>query len=337
VSELTYLSSREVAAACADLDPVAVVAEALARHASDRSHLPDETYLGWETNAGEPARVLAMPGLVHGDGAAGVKVLGANPGNPVRGLARAAGLTVLFDQDTARPVCVMEAATISARRTAAVTALSARLLEGPPIERMAVIGAGALAAAHLELLPAGLPALAEVRLHDLEPGRAQALGMMFERRLQLHGARVRLAPAAERAIRGAELVIAVTTATTGYVELGWLAPGAVVVNVSLDDVLPEVVLGAERVVVDDWRVVRSDRRRLLGRMARDGLVTGPGADGAPVHAELGDLLLGRRPGRQNEEERILVNPFGLAIEDVAMAARVHAAARRLGLGIRLET
>jgi N-[(2S)-2-amino-2-carboxyethyl]-L-glutamate dehydrogenase len=333
VSGLTYLSGREVAAACADIEPVAVVAEALAQHAHGRAGLPEESYLAWQTPAGEPARVLAMPGLLDGDRAAGVKVLGANPGNPAHGLARAAGLTVLFDRTSARPVCVMEAATISALRTAAVSALAAQLLAGPQLERMAVIGAGALAAAHLDLLPALLPGLAEIRLHDLVPGRAQALAMSFERRV--HG-RLRVAHTAERAVRGAELVVAVTTATEGYIELGWLAPGALVVNVSLDDVLPEVVLGAELVVVDDWHAVRADGRRLLGRMARDGLVSAPGAEAGPVHAELGDLLIGRRPGRRGDDERVLVNPFGLAIEDVALAVRVHQAARRLGLGLALE-
>jgi N-[(2S)-2-amino-2-carboxyethyl]-L-glutamate dehydrogenase len=336
VGGLTYLSGREVAVACADLDPVAVVAEALAHHAAGDSELPDEAYLAWQTQRGESARLLAMPGLVDGNGFVGVKVLGANPGNPARGLARAAGLTVLFDRAGARPVCAMEAATISALRTAAVSALAAQLLAGPPVERMAVVGAGALAAAHLDVVPAALPALAEVRLHDIATGRAQALGMSFERRLQRRGARLRIAHTAERAIRGAELVVAVTTATEGYIELGWLAPGALVVNVSLDDVLPEVVLGVELVVVDDWRVVRTDGRRLLGRMARDGLVTGPDTEGGPVHAQLGDLLIGRRPGRQADHDRILVNPFGLAIEDVALAVRVHAAARRLGLGTSLE-
>jgi N-[(2S)-2-amino-2-carboxyethyl]-L-glutamate dehydrogenase len=332
VSGLTYLSGRDVAFACADVDPVTVVAEALAQHAAGDSELPGEAYLAWRTSAGERARLLAMPGLLDGNGLVGVKLLGANPGNPARGMARAAGLTVLFDRASARPVCVMEAATISALRTGAVSALAVQLLAGPPVERMAVIGAGTLAAAHLEVLPAVLPALCEVRLHDLAAGRAQALGMSFERRLRQ---RIRLAPTAERAIRGAELVVTVTTATEGYVELDWLAPGAMVVNVSLDDVLPEVVLGVDRVVVDDWDVVKGDRRRLLGRMARDGLVTGPGAAG-PVHAQLGDLLVGRRPGREGDRERILVNPFGLAIEDVALAVRVHAAARRLGLGVGLE-
>jgi N-[(2S)-2-amino-2-carboxyethyl]-L-glutamate dehydrogenase len=332
VTELTYLSGREVAAACADLDPVAVVADALAQHAAGDCELPEEAYLAWRTPRGEPARLLAMPGLVDGDGVAGVKVLGSNPGNPARGMSRAAGLTVLFDRASARPVCVMEAATISALRTAAVSALAARLLAGPPVERMALIGAGALAAAHLELLPPLLPALAEIRLHDLAPGRAQALAMSFQRGLRQ---RLRVAPTAERAIRGAELVITATTATEGYIALDWLAPGALVVNVSLDDVLPEIVLGADLVVVDDWHVVQADRRRLLGRMARDGLVTGPGA-GGPVHAQLGDLLIGRRHGRRADYERILVNPFGLAIEDVALAVRVHAAARRLGLGVGLE-
>ena len=332
MSGLIYLSGREVAVACADLDPVAVVADALAHHAAGDCELPEEAYLAWQTHRGEPARLLAMPGLLDGEGVVGVKVLASNPGNPARGLARAAGLTVLFERASARPVCVMEAATISALRTAAVSALAARLLAGPPIERMALIGAGALASAHLDLLPPLLPGLAEIRLHDVAPGRAQALAMSFERGLRQ---RLRVAPSAERAIRGAELVITTTTATEAYVALDWLAPGALVVNVSLDDVLPEVVLGVDRVVVDDWDVVKGDRRRLLGRMARDGLVTGPGAAG-PVHAQLGDLLVGRRPGREGDRERILVNPFGLAIEDVALAVRVHAAARRLGLGVGLE-
>jgi 2,3-diaminopropionate biosynthesis protein SbnB len=337
VSRLLYLSGRDVATACRDFDPVPVVADALAQHAFGHTVLPEEAYLGWRAATGDPARILAMPGLIDGRQAtAGVKLIGSNPGNPANGRARAAGLTVLFDTATAEPVCVMEAAHISALRTAAITALAARLLARPPVERVALIGAGTIGAMHLELLPPALPDLAEMRIHDLDQRRAAVLAAVAGARLEGCGIEVAPAGEAEEAIRGAALVVLATTAGHGYVELSWLAPGALVVNVSLDDVLPEVVLGTDRVIVDDWRLVRADRRRLLGRMAREGLLSGPGEGRGPVHAELGEVLVGRRPGRTAEEERILVNPFGLAIEDVAVARRVHASARGLGLGVSLE-
>jgi ornithine cyclodeaminase len=245
---------------------------------------------------------------------------------------------VLFDGVTARPVCVMEAAHLSALRTAAVTALAAQLLARPPVGRLALIGAGAIGAMHLDLLPRVLSGLSEVRLYDVERPRADALRALAGRDLERRGVRVRIAVDAETAIRGAELVVPATTTTCGYIALRWLAPGALLVNVSLDDALPEVVLGADRVVVDDWRLVRSDDRRLLGRMARAGLVSAPGEDGAagPVHAELGEIVIGRTAGRTHADQRILVNPFGLAIEDVALARSAYAAARALGLGVSLE-
>ncbi len=322
---ILYLAEHEVELALERIDPVAAVAAVLAAHARSETILPDEAYLRWERD-GEILRSLCMPAVV--DSSPGVKIINANAANPARGLPRASGLTLLFDPQTARPTCVMEGARISCLRTAAVTALSAELLAARRVERLALIGAGALARCHLYLLPQRLPELREIRLYDLDPERAAA----FEA-----GARsVVICDSAEQAIRGAELIVPLTTTTTGYIRYEWLQPGALLVNVSLDDPLPEVVLRADKLFVDDWDIVAADDRRLLGRMLRDGSICGPDGDGArAVDGELGELLIGARPGRSHPDEIILFNPFGLAIEDLAIAQQVYQHAASLGLGTPL--
>jgi ornithine cyclodeaminase len=381
---ILYLRARDVREAMEDVDPVAVIGAVLRRHGAGDTVLPDEAYLPWKTPAGDGARSLNMPAYVgagegqgQGQGVgqgqagapvAGTKVINGNPGNVRRGLPRASGVTMLFDVATARIACIMEGARISATRTAAVTAAAAGALEGPAVRCLAVIGAGALAEAHLDLLPGRLPQLREVRLFDLDGERAEARRRAAAPDLEARGVRLEVAPSAEAAIRPAQLIVPVTTTTTGYIALDWLQPGAILVNVSLDDPLPEVALGADRLFVDDWHLVRTDSRRLLGRMYRAGQIKGPDAaesiahEGGPgaqaperdhlsptdggrapkrttpraVDGELGQVLAGLRPGRLRERDVILVNPFGLAIEDVALAAEVQRAATRRGLGLWLE-
>lgn len=329
---ILYLSERAVARALNEVDPIDAVASALAAHARGETTLPGEAYLSWQHD-GESLRSLSMPAAA--DGCAGVKIINANPANPDRGLARASGVTILFDVQTGRPVCIMEAARISCLRTAAVTALAVDLLGAHPIERIAILGAGALARCHLHLLPRRLPQLREIRLYDLEPQRTAALAKECNL--------VRVCESAEQAIRGAQVIVPVTTTTSGYIRYGWLEPGSVLANVSLDDPLPEVVLGADKIFVDDWSLVAADERRLLGRMLRAGEIQAPDVEssraiGGPrsVDGELGDVLIGARAGRARADEIVLVNPFGLAIEDLAVATRVHRRAVELGLGSQLE-
>jgi ornithine cyclodeaminase len=350
---ILYLSALEVARALEAVDVVEVVAAALAAHARGETVLPDEAHLAWACDD-EPLRSLSMPALV-GD-CAGVKLINANPANPRRGLPRASGLIVLFGLETGRPFCILEAARISCLRTAGVTAVATDLLAPRPLERAALLGAGALARGHLELLASRLPALREIRVYDVDRALAAALaadcgglatgrgglatgrGGLATGRGGLATGRAVVCDSAEDAIRGAELVVTVTTTTTGYICHDWLAPGALLVNVSLDDPLPEVVLRADKVFVDDWARVAGDPRRLLGRMLRAGQITGPADPDGPgrtIDGELGEILIGAREGRAGPQEIILVNPFGLAVEDVAVARSVHRHAERRGLGTAL--
>jgi len=321
---LCYIDAAEVAASLATIDPVARIRDVLALHAKGETVLPDEAYLPWTGPDGSACRSLNMPGMIRGgvDGidTAGTKIINASLGNPDRGLPRAAGLVVLFDPLTARPRSLLDGTAISALRTAAVSVCAVEELAAAP-RVLALIGCGPLAAAHLNLMVARLPELTEVRLFDRVPERAAALGVSVDRD-------VRIVRSAEVAVRGADIVVPVTTTTEGYLPMEWLAPGAVVVNVSLDDVLPDVVHGAGLVVVDDWGLVAADDRRLIGRMLRRGEVYGP-HDPKPegparqIDAELGEILVGTHPGRTERDEVVLVNPFGMAIADFAIAAAVE--------------
>jgi ornithine cyclodeaminase/alanine dehydrogenase-like protein (mu-crystallin family) len=343
---ILYLCRREVELACGKIDSVAVMRDVFTLHGSNQTILPDEAYLPWTNEKGERVRSLNMPGYVGGSfNMAGTKIINSNPGNVLRGLPRASGVILLYDTLSTRILCMMESACISSLRTASVTALAVDLFEGREIECLAIIGAGVLAQAHIELLVKRLSHLRQIRLFDLSMERVTALQHRVEPTLQACNVVIHATSTAEEAIRGAQLIVPVTTTTEGYIHFSWLRPGALLVNVSLDDPMPDVVFKADKIVVDDWRLVKNDTRRLLGKMYRAGQVVGPedlphssesGVSPRRIDAQLGEVVLGQKAGRENADEIILVNPFGLAIEDVALATHVYRKARELGLGVLLE-
>jgi ornithine cyclodeaminase len=174
-------------------------------------------------------------------------------------------------------------------------------------------------------------------LFDLNSSRAQSLAIHFNNVLELQNIKLNICKSAEIAIRQSQLIVALTTTTSGYIHFDWLQQGAILLNISLDDPLPEVVLRVDRIIVDDWNLIKNDDRRLLGRMYRKGLVDiEPAATARMIDAELGEIVIGKKTGRQRENDIILVNPFGLSIEDIAVAAKIFQVARKLGIGQYLE-
>jgi ornithine cyclodeaminase len=335
---ILYLSRRDVGEILGDVDVVAVVRRALVAHAEGRTLQPDESYLEWGAPTRGRPRSLAMPGAV--EGVVGTKIINANPRNPSAGLPRADGLTLLFEAESARVRAILAASPISAARTAAVTVIGALALGVASITTAAVIGAGEIATAHVDLLVRMLPDLRDVRLFDTDRPRAEALATRLGGWVGERPITAKVCGTAEEAIRGSLLVVPATTTESGYVSREWLRPGALIVHVSLDDLLPRTILDVDRLYVDDWDLVRTDDRRLLGRMIRAGLITGPGEappeGGRAVDGTLGDVLTGRVPGRLHEDEIIVLNPFGMAITDVALASAVVEVAEERGVGRALR-
>lgn len=341
---ILYLCGRDVEQACREIDSVAVMHEVFKMHNAGQTILPDEAYLAWTNEKGESVRSLNMPGYVGGSlRIAGTKIINGNIRNPLRGLPRASGLTLLYDNTSVRIACIMEGSYLSSLRTASVTALAADILKGVEVECMAIIGAGVLAQAHIDLLVRRLPHLRQIRIFDVEEERIAVLQRKLASLLEAKDVVMQRTSSAEEAIRPAQLVVPVTTTTNGYIRYEWLQPGSLLVNISLDDPLPEVVLKADKVIVDDWNLVKNDTHRLLGRMYRAGKIIGPDEPTRPVQhecrridAQMGEIVVGTKVSRRDPDEIILVNPFGLSIEDVALAAYVYEKALRLGIGVQLE-
>lgn len=332
---LLYLNAAQVADLCQRIDPVLAVTDAFTAVQAGKAGITPEAALRWQAGDGTAARSLILPAW-WGD-TYGCKIINACVGNPDRGLPRAHGLIVLADPDTAAPLCIMEGAHISALRTAAVSVAALHAVrQADTMRAVSVLGCGRQGRTHLELL-ARTARPQTITAFDTDDRRRQEFASWAAELLP--DAAVQLADTAEQAVRAGHAVIAATTVTAGYVEDQWLADGAVFVNVSLDDATEQLLLGCDHLIVDDWALVSGDDTRLLGRLAGQGRVTGPGqrppVGGRAVDAEIATVLAGNYPRRISDTDRIVINPFGMGVHDIALAARVHAAARAAGIGTTL--
>lgn len=337
---ILYLNGPEVQAIVMELDTIALIEEVFRLHGSGETILPDEAYLGWKTESNETVRSLNMPSYVGGAfRMAGTKIINSNPANRKRGLPRASGLTLLFDPETVRICCMMEGAYISAIRTASVSILCIKKMGKRDLRSIAIIGAGTIGKAHAEVAAKTFESLEQIVLFDLNPSSAETLASTL--RSSIHTkVEIQVAKTARDSVHDSDAVVAATTVTSGYIPYDWLLPSCIFVNVSLDDLLPEVFLKADLLVVDDWNLIQADSKRLLGKMYRERRIVGPkdtSSNGATrrVDAEIGDLVLGRHPGRRKAEDIIVVNPFGLAIEDIAFASKVLEVAKSRKIGTLL--
>jgi ornithine cyclodeaminase len=307
------------------MDPVAAVREALILHAAGDAGLPAEAYLAWDAPQGGRARTLNMPGFVGGSiSAVGTKIINGNPHNIELGLPRASGVTLLFDRNTARPICIMDAAFISALRTAAVSLLCLQALRGPKALRIGVSGAGYLALHHILLL-ANRCKVDRISIYDTKQRRAEALKeAILSRGIKTP---IDIVDSIEALVGEATCVVTTTTTSTPYISLDMISPGTLLINVSLDDFDRDVFLGADKLYVDDWPLISADEHRLLGRLTREGLVVNrgdpPPRGGRAIDGTIGQLLSGTCQGRGHDHEIILVNPFGMAIEDIAVAQGLY--------------
>jgi alanine dehydrogenase len=259
--------------------------------------------------------LAAMPGYVPGMGIA-VKLVSVFPRNHDRGMPSHQALIALFDPATGTPLCVMDGTYITAFRTAGAAGLSAKLLAREDATVLAIIGAGVQGAAHLRLLP-GIRRFSDTRVASRNQEHA--------RRLAAEQPGARAVESFEEAVRGADVVCLCTHSGEPVVCAEWLKPGAHVTSVGYSPPLGEL----------DPQIARRGNLFVEGRVAFNPPPAGCGelAGIDPAGAtELGEVLLGRRPGRRSEDENTVYKSMGHAVEDAAAASVVYRAAVEQGVG-----
>lgn len=261
--------------------------------------------------------------------ALGIKVIAIVPGNAGTALDPHQGLVLLMDPDTGVPQAILDATEVTAIRTAAVSALATRLLARPDADDLALLGAGTQAWTHLEAMHAVRP-LRRVRVHSRTPARREAFARRAAVRLG-----VEVVPHAEpeAAVRGASLICTLTSAREPVLRGAWLSPGAHVNAVGACTPaareLDALALARARLFVDRRESALAEAGDFLLARA-EGAVRD-----AHILGELGDLVLGRLPGRRAEGDITLFKSLGLGLADLAAARHVYREALAAGVGVRV--
>jgi ornithine cyclodeaminase len=282
-------------------------------------------------NASMPPRVAAlvaereallgvMPAYLPSAGLA-CKLVTLFPQNRDRETHQAA--IVVFDPANGTPVALMDGTYVTATRTAAGSALATRLLAREDSHVLALIGTGVQARTHARAIPRVRP-IEEIRVVGRERAKTEALAAEL-------GSQARAVDSYEEAIRGADVVAATTHAQEPVVRREWLAPGTHVNSVGLNPSGREV---DEATVAAATLVVESRESALAPPPAGAPELAGIAPE--RIHAELGELVTGARPGRTSQDELTLYKSVGVAVQDAAAAALVLSAARARGIGREVD-
>ncbi len=327
MASVLVLTRADVAALLPVEACLAAVEGALVAHAEGRTLPP--AVLGVPAGAGGFHVKAAGVGLGRRYFAA--KVNGNFSANPERrGLPAIQGVVVLADADTGTPLALMDSIELTALRTAATTALAARWLASPAARAATVVGCGTQGRHHVRALARTL-ALEQVWLHDRVPARARALAA--ELRAEL-GLRVDAAADLGRAVRASQVCVTCTPARGPLLGPADVPRGLFLAAVGADsedkqELAPELLASATVVVdhLEQCATIGELHHALAGGVMRR----------ADVRAELWEIVAGRRPGRGSEDDVVVFDSTGTALQDVAAAVAVYerASAGHRGLAVDL--
>ena len=297
------------------------------------------SYANGDVSVPMPMHIPVQNGGFHVKGAlvildrayVAVKLNGNFPDNSTRnGLPTIQGVVLLCDADDGSLLAVIDSIEITLRRTAAASALAARYLAREDASFIAICGCGDQGRAQVTAL-AEVVALRRVKVWDIDIERAREFAREMH---EVLGLEVTTEPTVGEVTWRSDIVVTATSAQTPFLTPECVSPGTFVAAIGADsphkNELTAELLAGSKIVVDVLAqcVVMGELHHTIDA----GLVTS-----ADVHAELGDLVIGRKPGRTNLEETTVFDSTGVAIQDVASAAWVYqrAIARNVGTFIPL--
>lgn len=325
---LRFVSGPDVEAlAISPADVVDAVERVVAAHGRGETVFEPRTHLEPDNDGRGHFNVLRGHVSTLGDhGLAGVKVVGDFVDNYTVGLPSELALLTLYDPWTGIPIAIVDATWITEVRTGAMTAVGARHLARPDARVLGHVGARGTAYANVVMLDA-IFGFEEIRVTSRRPESREAFAARLEADL---GTKVVVTETAAEAIAGADIAVEATRLTepSPLVTKELLASGSLLVPYgTISALAPDLLDVVDKVVVDDWREAQSGSFGALRPHLRAGALTRE-----TLHAELGAILTGERPGRESDGERILFWHRGLSILDVAVGHLVLQRAEDAGLG-----
>jgi len=318
--KILYLSRRDVEKAGVPMtDIIAAVEEMFREKAAGRTEMPPK--IGIHTKP--DAFIHAMPAYLPKSGSAGLKWVSGYPENAKRGLPYISGLIVWNDAETGLPLAVMDATWITAKRTGAATAVAAKYLARLDSEVAGVLGCGVQGFSNVEALRCLFP-LRRIKAFDIDPEVVRAYTEKVRRDFDLA---VEVVSTPEAAVRGSDIVVTAGPLLKNplpVIEDSWFGLGAFASPVDYDSYWrADVLRSVDKFCTDDVGQMMFTKSLGFFRGIPDKIL------------ELGDIVAGKIPGREREDERTMSMNLGLALDDMAVAPLVYRRALELGLGTSL--
>ncbi len=309
-------------------DCIPVMEAALAELARGEAEVPVRLVLDAGPGVGA---VALMPAELRTSRALGYKVVTVFPGARDRGEPAHQAVVALLDPDTGRILAFLDGTSITAIRTAAVSAVATRHLAREDARILVVMGSGVQAERHLDSIPL-VRDLSEIRVWARRPSEAERIAATHASQAPV----VRAITDPRKALAGADIVVTATTSVEPILERGWVPAGCHINAVgSCIPTAREIdarTIADARIFVDDRQAALKESGDLLLAIA-DGAITAE-----DIAGEIGEVIVGRLPGRTSDKEITLFESLGLGVEDVAAAqfAYRQAVARQLGVPLRLS-
>jgi ornithine cyclodeaminase/alanine dehydrogenase-like protein (mu-crystallin family) len=319
---LLYLSRADVESLQIGLPAIiAVVEEGFRLKGLGQTEMPPKTSL----HPHDPTTFLnAMPAYIGGEvKAAAMKWVGGADDNYKLGLPTITGLLIFNDPVTMVPLAVMDCAWLTMMRTAAANAVAMKFLAPRCVEVVAVIGCGVQGRGNMRAMALQYPTIREARAYDTNP---EVLARYVAEMGAETGLNLVPVASAEAAVREADIVV-----TAGYmppnpipyIEDEWLKPGAMAAPVDYNVAFKsELCQRVDKLVTDD--IGQMNYYRTKGYF-----------EGVPEAWDLGDVVAGKRPGRESDEERTMSMCMGIGIDDAVTAKLIYETARAKGVGVEL--
>lgn len=320
-NQLLYLSQADVTAVGLAMTEIVEALE-VAFHEKGKGRVEMPPKPGIHPGGGDNF-IHAMPAYIPALESAGIKWVSGFPENYKRGLPYITGLLILNDAETGLPISVMDCAWITAMRTGAATAVAAKYLARPESSVVGVLGCGVQGRSNVEALNVLLP-LERIMAYDVDAGAARRYADEIGERF---GLQVVVVGAPREAVTGCDVVVTagpILKKPHCTIQAGWLDEGAFASLVDFDSYWhPDAMREATKFCTDDLLQLRHYQE------------VGYFQDVPPVHADLGELAAGQKPGRETPGERTMTANLGLAMDDMAVAPLIYRRAVEKGIGVWL--
>lgn len=317
-NRLLYLSQADVVAVGISMSEIIAALETAFRAKGEgRTEMPPKP--GVHPGGGNNF-IHAMPAYIQDLKSAGVKWVSGFPENYKRGLPYITGLLIYNDVENGLPLAVMDCVWITGKRTGAASAVAARRLARPESSVMGMLGCGVQGQSHAEAFTETFP-LKKILAYDKDADSARRYAAAMTRQLKMEVIAVKTP---REAVSGCDIVATagpILKVPHATIQAGWLDEGAFASLVDYDSYWSrEALAQAAKFCTDD--VPQLKLYQSMGYFQNI----------PPIHADLGELVTGKKKGRENSGERTMTANLGLAIDDMAVAPLIFARAKEKGIG-----